>query len=1214
MALNALNKALEPNAITIDGRSDIDGLSFLVDFSSLINFYDGDNSINGNWTPFLLKDPIFLMASITKTPFQKLHALYINTHLQIKKKKGRVKAIAKKTINTINQLFDQLIRILEIIERWTHYMQQSPQTYILKTYVLKEVSNTYSLILWSLLALREELFLAGDKIIPGIKPVNWYTYENYDAKIWKSSKGLEPYWIVLGLKGTVNEKTTPAKIASALKEVGDRIFVFLKSIIKYATVQWENIQTQRTIFPDTMLLRTFNKLMGYYRVQMNTLSQKHLWFYYNDILLQKPLPAVADEVYVCADLTKKDQVYKMAGQTKFLAGQYADKTPIRFESVKNEVLNPAAIVNAYSLTKVPILSNEMEGQDEYEILWHTLHLEKHGTPGILDKNQEGEIAHWPTFGVQDPNFGKQKSMALTFGSPMLFLREGSRYATIFLYFQEDVDCTLFYKAHYSLSTSKGWFPLSKKTKKGKTGVPPLIISTGTKELILTINLGPDAPPIEAFYDNPEGYDTQWPMLKIEFQKFRHLNKPPKINSLKIDLNIQELQIFQLFNDFGALETKKPFQPFGPSPEKDQNFIIGNKEIFSKPVNYLEIALKWDDLPDNFSEYYEQYNGFLNGKYLNSGDAKNLFQFGNTSFKVDFQLLQNGSWKPFDMNLTIARLLPHKENPSIKPPYSLFEEGSTEPMNTRVFASNEIKKVNSIINPNIQNGELLFSDNSTEGFFKMQLVAPPFGFGLSLYPKVVSAVALYNARKISKWYWPFWGPKLVDAPNQPFTPTVGLFTGSYNASVSYCFNGTKSEYPIDCFYSTPFKKSFKVFDHEKGFVQKDIGLGNPCAIKTALPLFPSFPHKGQLYLQIENLVASNELSLYFDLTQVAGIKNGNRKISYSFLGPDGWEESLPLYDDTNNLGCSGTVTLNVPQNVSSSGTIMPSNAFWICLSTKKPLDRYPQTVFLKTNGFKLKRVINEGLPKGANLLLPPNSVTGPQKDIPQIEQLVQPFPSFGGQARENDEHRAQRVSRRLKTKDRLVVTADYFRAVLGAFPQIYYCKIAFSEKKRKTMVYVVPKKASSKEPNAFAPFGSQCLLSQILDYLRSKTSIFTNLAVTNFEFEYVRVRAEVIISRDAEPQGLANIINNRIDIFLAPWITSDQWQIDIGSGVSSEELSSFIKGQKGVSDVRNLTIELRTKKLKNGKMVYGPPQKQIIPSKPNILLAPSMDHSKISYRP
>ena len=84
-AINSLNEALVPSPYLIDERTEQDWLYFLTEFSKLINFYNDSNTIDGNWSPFLLKDPVFLMVSISKTNYKSLHSDYKNSCAEIQR-------------------------------------------------------------------------------------------------------------------------------------------------------------------------------------------------------------------------------------------------------------------------------------------------------------------------------------------------------------------------------------------------------------------------------------------------------------------------------------------------------------------------------------------------------------------------------------------------------------------------------------------------------------------------------------------------------------------------------------------------------------------------------------------------------------------------------------------------------------------------------------------------------------------------------------------------------------------------------------------------------------------------------------------------------------------------------------------------------------------------------------------------------------------------
>src|SRR4051812_23349780 len=84
-AIVSLEKALVPGAELIDGRTETDRLWFFSEFASLINFYDSSNTVNGNWAPFLLKDPVFLMAAIAKTKIADFKSPFLNACILLQK-------------------------------------------------------------------------------------------------------------------------------------------------------------------------------------------------------------------------------------------------------------------------------------------------------------------------------------------------------------------------------------------------------------------------------------------------------------------------------------------------------------------------------------------------------------------------------------------------------------------------------------------------------------------------------------------------------------------------------------------------------------------------------------------------------------------------------------------------------------------------------------------------------------------------------------------------------------------------------------------------------------------------------------------------------------------------------------------------------------------------------------------------------------------------
>jgi hypothetical protein len=233
--------------------------------------------------------------------------------------------------------------------------------------------------------------------------------------------------------------------------------------------------------------------------------------------------------------------------------------------------------------------------------------------------------------------------------------------------------------------------------------------------------------------------------------------------------------------------------------------------------------------------------------------------------------------------------------------------------------------------------------------------------------------VYNADIIGKSISdPSYKCSPTSPPNLPYIPTVGEITGNYTASFEYNFESSPSEYPIECFYYTPFS-TYKVYDNTSGIKRTGTTIGTPFdnleLSNPPLPLYPSFKAKGQLFLPLESLLTPNDISLYFELSRNYGSSdNSDKEISYSYLNKKGWKHLDVLSDRTNNMSCSGIIVLNIPDEIAKTSLTFPAIGEWISISITGNPDNYSQTSFLKTNGFELTRT-------GDNFLL--------DTEIPQI---------------------------------------------------------------------------------------------------------------------------------------------------------------------------------------------------------------------------------------
>lgn len=1211
-AMISQQEALSPKPCLIDGRTEKDWLCFLSGFASLINFYDENNQLYGNWKPFLLKDPVFLAATIAGTPFKKLHNLYLNTVKNLNKIMAGEKAVLRAG-PILNILFDQLADIFMMLKEWISFMQTSNEKYTFKNFVVTQSATRISPYFWALNSLRQNLFLSST--IKGITPVNlskFPVYSAYHEQLWKENKDKSPYWEILNLNYPLH-KNTLSDIIDSVTKAGDFIFRFFHTVIHHANAEFEKIKKTATAYPDTVLLRSFISLLQIHQKQLNTLSNKHLDFYYKDILKQSKQPAKPDSAFIYVTLNKKE-VYKMAEGSLFNAGLDAEKQPLLFKTNADAWLNPAVI------TKVCTL-NFAENTPGF----YTPYIEEIDTPSAIKKNEKCQAQPWKTFGNNTINTDCKKETGIAFASPLLLLREGTRTITFTLHFTTVIDLRQLKNANYYLSTANGWLNVTLST------VFTDFQYFGQSQQV-EISLAAKQPPIENFTKNPDGYTAAWPLLKIIFTETATPGSPPQVDKLTISVNVTGLHSFQLYNNYGALSTKDTYPLFGPSPLYNSSFIIGSNEIFSKPYGQLYFELNWDKLPHDFATYYKEYNDYVNHgntdeatkkavswwkRILYKRQTKNIddisnddltpanpeeFPFNNFCFTVAFQLLKDGGWHT--VNTVKLKAIAVSENNGITiTSYPVTKNSYGETVTDKLLFStvdgnkNPILTDSSFFNINNTNADepdnslqkqtLKYTDDSTSGFIRMVLNGPDYGFGSGLYPKVVSDIVLKNAEVVVN-HPPT--PTFALPANLPFTPKLKNLTGHYTASETYVIGTIVDGSALQCYLYSPFS-NYKVYDST---IQ---------ANTNSINLYPGFKHKGYLYLQMDNVINNTVLNIYFELTGGRDTTTENQPIGFYYLSVTGWKDLEVLKDGTKGFMCSGVISINIPPDICNESALMPGNSYWIAIGADNS-DNYADTLLVATNGFCVTRIITEDTDSKKITPVPANTITRPQIAIPEISKVFQPSPSFGGRAAEDGKAMNIRVSNRIKTKERLITKQDYFRSIKAQFPYVFYSKTVYNKESKDLYIYVVKAYKNAEQAHAFLPQINNCEKETIANYLNKSTSAFSQSTVSNFSFQYVKVNATITVKQGFDSDSIKNNVITAIALYMSPWIESNKSQLKIDTGFNTVQASCCISNITGVADVSD--ISLVTWPVNNPDTTIKPVS-TVIPDNAATLLVPAPQH-------
>jgi hypothetical protein len=1332
-AAASLEKALIPSPSLIDGRSETDRLAFISELGSLLNFYDHTNTVNGNWEPFLLKDPVFLVARISKTNFSKSYLRFKNTCSRLNtllatntfsndktfsadNLPGQLVTYLNDITFTINDLLDQLTGIFVEIARWTRFMEPGSETYPLKTYILRQVKENFSNVFQGLIQLRQ--YLSSTLLLGNIKPPHEWINNIFNLWAWQQSSNQNPYWEALKINLT-DEQLTDGKtkeneatilpiaigIASGLQTTGNSLFGFYKTSIQQAVKEYESIKHKKSRYPDTTLLRAFIHLLQVHQEQLNSISKKHLEFYYTDILKQSKMAAIADQVFVSAVLSKTATVFNLPAGTPFNAGTDANKNTILFNSTENVSLNAATITQAITLSQLQSTDAPIQ-----------FNLQQIPAPGKLISDEYGVAQSWSTFGgyppvpVQtSPGTITSKPIATTlsgtttptsvgfaFASPMLLLTEGTRTLTINITFSQNISSSILNNASFFLSTAQTWASFgfaatavsnpptvavqTSDTKEQievilakNPGAVPIYLNDNPTTYSLTLTLQPTDPAIEAFAKNPDGLTASWPMMKIVFDSLSALKSPPIIYAINISVNVINMQSFVLYNDNGLLSSKSPFQPFGPIPAVNTNFVIGNSEIFSKPISNFSVTLNWNNLPADFVAYYQIYNTYIQwlftqpiangggggkaslpsgagahasttappqskdkkgifsrmgasiakqggkvvkgianfGKFIGNAGLSGLSKLGiigkvssaviaaaenielklessdsgpevfsNTCFQVQLNLYEGttNGWSALPVTVSTASVTPSATASTTNSLFATVTGPSYPlPVSPSIFTyeSTSPLPINQI-NPFIQQSPLVFTESSTYGFLKMNLIEPSYGFGASIYGAVVTYIALQNALIIKGT------GTLLPAPNVPYAPKLTNLTGTYNASVNYLLNqAVSNEYPLECFYYSPFA-NYTVYDNSpdttfNGTVFNTIGGSNQNT--NGLYLYPAFSVDGSLFICFDNLIPGNTIRLYFQLSQGYAGTAVTQNLNYFYLTENGWLPLTVMEDGTNGLSCSGILVVNVPLDIVNESVIMP-NGYWIAIAETGDPASFPQTVLIAPNGIQLERAGTSFLQSNTAPSIAAGVITKTQSSIAQIASVTQPFASFGGKAAETQNEMNLRVSRRLKTKDRVINNTDLYTVIRQNFPDIYYAQMNYSPATESMQLYLVRKFLNAGLPNAFLPLVTECEEKEIREFLIERVPTSFQINVSNYNYLYITVKSQINILPDYSWQTIQNSILNSINLFFSPWIGSTTLeQLPIGEGFDETRIGSIIMNTAGIASIQSIEINYHTNQQK-----------------------------------
>ncbi len=927
----------------------------------------------------------------------------------------------------------------------------------------------------------------------------------------------------------------------------------------------ETLKAEQQTTPHLALFFGFLYLFKVAQDDLNTITERHLDFYYREVLQFSEKPAVSDQVALIFKLAKQVDDHLIKKGTTLKAGKDDTGQAVYYTVDENTVVNQATVTE---LKSVYANINDAYNEDSPN---PDNNFRVYASPAANSADGEGadietEEKSWRTFGA--PAFTEvtpgnsvadrtEATVGFAIASPQLFLAEGQRFITLTINYDDaglnvDLDADSF-KVY--LSGAEEW--IEAKVENPLTGVVPIYdIENGVQTLQVILSAEDEAVVAynaEALLDP---YVTNWPVMKVVLNTEKSTSPfalenlhQQKINSIDLKVNARVSDLI-LQSGQGVLDGSKPFQPFGNRPVLGSHFYIGSWEVFQKSISELSIFYKWNGLPGgvSFWNYYRHYNDLT--RY-------------NSSFRARLNVLDKKDWVPLKIidNDSVGsnryRLVRNPDGTEYTVFTDLPSEGLESLLEPQVvdFAADPEPLLSR--DPDMDR-PTDFNLQTQRGFLRFSLSLKDFGH--RAFPNSYANQAIALAKHTTGT-----APVL---PNEPYTPTFEDFALEYTSTETITF-GTADPDTTDQYF------------HIGAFGVREIDRS-----ESDLELLPTFDEEGTLYIGISGLKVPQTLSVLFQVAEgSANPDKGTQEVVWSYLANDTWKPfnvdstQNVLKDGTNGLLTSGIILFNMPAEMNSDNSWLPGGQHWIKAAVVEDSDAICQLIDVRAQAVSVSFKDKGNDPEFLREALAAETISKLLRSDSSVSKIEQPYASFGGRVTEDSADFYIRVSERLRHKNRAITIWDYERLVLQNFPTVYKakclnhtcydvddpCRVGTRTSNYSEMapghvtIITVPDVKNKNAVDPLRPKVSLSLLDEIGDTLEKIAPPCIKIHVKNPVYEEVKVDFKVRFASGYDDIGFySELLEKEIKEFLAPWAFNCSDDIAFGGRIHKSMILNFVE--------------------------------------------------------
>lgn len=677
---------LKTSYVNIDERSMTDLLKFAISYAEKVQFWDVFNRRSGDWTTFLENSQASVYTDIVYSSIDKYRASF-DLHYDVEFSSPVI------TRDETIEIMEEVFNVAAQLDKWLSQLDASLTLYDeLSNVVQRQAVPIIRTLIEYDKGAEQELRLVP---APEGTPLSTIDYSSL-SDFWGINPGEGELNRIIFVGSTIQEKGTSAK--RHFRVLFESILDVLEQLKTNAEDTFGELLDQYSQHePYFALFLSFIQLFRYAQDHLNEFTDKHIDFYYRDVLRLSEKEAVPDQVHVLFELAKNvDQKQVVAG-TELNAGEDEDGIDITFTTNDELVANKAKVAALKTLY--------LDRGKNTKYIQTIYSADQANTSDGKGKAFSDENYSWEPFGKSQIKDGvlidnqtmETSRVGFAMASPEFRLGEGERTLRFSLILNQTefanafdtggtfeeflnvndveidgVTVTNDYTGYGKLlsrwlsiriSGKEGWI-MPDNLENGGYALVTVGDSLGAFNKILTfeLTLSKEQDPVIA-YDpdiHERNYKSSWPVMEIlcdqapltygsqpllAYEFLKNL----RIDRVKIDTEVKGVTNLKIANDSGSLNPAKPFLPFTANPQVGSNFYIGSEEVFSKRLTYLSIGLDWKGVPEEkLSDYYALYreqnpNAAACKSNSKSSCTQRIVQ-DNNHFTAQLKFLEDFSWK------------------------------------------------------------------------------------------------------------------------------------------------------------------------------------------------------------------------------------------------------------------------------------------------------------------------------------------------------------------------------------------------------------------------------------------------------------------------------------------------------------------------------------------------------------------------------------------